>query len=473
MSIFMGLEDDLKDLFQKLIEVVIGKNHRLKGRFEKRRKFVSPQNKGFGIGQYYVSQKDSYRHLMGVGNSGSGKTSSLVINTLTNSHEVCSFLINDNSGEILEIVGPFLRSQGIRVKVIDITAETFTTDSGFFNPLYYIRSRSDSAKIATMLASKASGKTDFWKLKSIELITLCINVVLTLEPRFRNLSNVLYLLQLISMKKEEIDLLMAKQSEEDYRVYASFTSNSDDTRASIVSSAISALSWLQNNPALQKLTSKDSGVLENLREPTAVFIKTPIVDTEIYSVLVSLVYEMAFSNILSREVPPADTRGIFFIIDELASLQKIPSLINAFVNIRKFSCGIFGLIQTRDGLLNHYSRSEVNTIMTNCSKVYFSGLSREEAESVSKTLGHYSYKEKDSNVTKSRPVLTTDEVQFLDPKRVILVPNSHGVRPIHLPLKPYYKQASILRKLEVEPEEEAPTEITVEIEYFPLPELPK
>ena len=113
-----------------------------------------------------------------------------------------------------------------------------------------------------MLVEKNGKKTsDFWDLKSIELISLLIEFLLENTSKiYQNIGNVYYLLENLAGNEDAVNGLFAdKSTESQWRAYKSVIANSEKTKSNIISSAISHLSFIGKDPSLLDVTIKYRG----------------------------------------------------------------------------------------------------------------------------------------------------------------------------------------------------------------------
>lgn len=436
---------------------LMGSKHSLTAKFGNEYKLLSIRHSGFSLGRKSFSTLQSRNNLLLFAPSGVGKTTvSLIPSALkiASSKEGNSMVINNNSGELEQMTSYFLHKEYV-VKRFD---PNDIENSIYYNPLHRIKSASDINKVATMIVSKSSKDAkDFWSQKAIELISLLIDFLLMHTPKVhQNLANVYYLLENLAGNEKLVSGLFAdKAIEAQWRKYKSVIANSDNTKASIISSAIASLSFLGNDPNLCDLTSVDTFDFSSMRdEKTVLFLNFPVTESSYYGVLLGLFCEQFFAQMF-KSIPAKEDKDIFLLIDELSSIP-LPNLANISANSRKFKIPILGVLQSENQLYENYGQYNAKTIINNACRVYMTGLT-DECERLEKTLGSYQYyQDKEKKVMRTRSLMTADEIRTMPRDRVLVIPNG-GMRPIYPKVKPYYKIGKYKKYLKMEvPEDYLP-----------------
>lgn len=430
-----------------ILDQIAGKDHSLKAGFTKASKLISARYKGFSItGKKHLSVNQSRNNLMIVSPSGGGKTTTIIYPTIFNignDKNGGSLLINDPSGELIKTKN-FLLHRGYKVQEINFGDRS---NSLYYNPLHRIATNADVNKVASMLVRATSKDSDFWTLKATELIGLCIHHLRATEPRVhQNLANVYRILETLAGEPEIIDAYFADTTPKHlWRKFLSLMGNSENTRASIISSAQASLAFLGEDETLCDLTSVDTFDFESLRnERTAIFLRCPLSDMQYYSTILSIFWEQYFAHVF-RSLPSKEDKDVFVILEELSSLH-LPNLANVISNSRKFSMPIMGVIQSENQLYHNYGMHNGKTILNNANvKVYFTGLS-DESRSISDTLGMYEFEDK-NGYKRIRNLMTPDEVRTMSRDHILVVPS--GMQPLKCKVHPFYKQSRLVRYMEL------------------------
>ncbi len=446
------------------------KDKLLSARFGQTSRLLRRRNQGLSLsGNKFLTIKQSKTHVMYFGPTGSGKTTVCLIPSAINialSKTDSSMIINNPSGENQRLEA-FLVSNGFTVLEFNPNDKK---RSIYYNPLARISSSTDVMKVATMLVVKGNKKTkDFWQLKSIELISLLIEFLLTHAPKlYQNIANIFYLLQNLAGEEDTINGLFAdKATEKQWQAYKAVIANSENTKASIISSAISALSFIGNSSELSDVTSVDTLDFSSFKnEKICLFLNVKTMDMEFYAPIIGLFFEQLFAELMNK-IPKQEDNPLFLMIDELSSIP-MPSLPVVIANARKYF-SILGVLQSESQLYDNYGEHSAKTILNNATRVYMSGLDA-ECERISKALGEYQYyADKDKKVVRTRRLMTSQELRTMPKDRVVIIPNG-GLLPLYCKVLPYYKNRRYRKYLEMDfPEGHEPNpQLEYTVQYLPL-----
>tara|TARA_R110002072_G_scaffold7503_2_gene40953 strand:+ start:747287 stop:748753 length:1467 start_codon:yes stop_codon:yes gene_type:complete len=443
----------------------------LEAKFGKERELLSLWNHGFALGNKKFTTIQSRQNLLLFAPSGVGKTTVCLIPSAINiasQNNKASMIINNPSGELTQMTNYFL-NQGYMVLKFD---PNDPENSIHYNPLSHIRSSSDIQKIASMIVGKSSkDANDFWSIKAIELIALLIEFLIDHSPKVnQNLANVFYLLQNLAGDEDLISgLFSEKSTEKQWLAYKSVNANSENTKASIISSAIASLSFIGSDTILCDLTSVDTFDVARMRkEKIVLFLNIPLNNMEYYKVLLGLFFEQVFSEVF-QSLPRGGDKDIYILCDEMSSIP-LPNLANVISNARKFQLPILGVFQSENQIYENYGQYNAKTIINNACRTYMTGLT-DECERLEKMLGNYQYYEgkEDKKVLRSRPLMSSDEVRTMPKDRVLILPNG-GMRPLYVKVKPYYKIGKYVRYMKMDMPEghERQTFIRYQAQYLSL-----
>lgn len=432
LELFTAFFEGIESLFEK-------ENKLLSAKFGDKRELLSKYNEGLSLtGTEFLTIQKSREHVLYFGPTGSGKTTVCLAPSairIAMSKTDSSMIINNPSGENQRLE-PYLVSKGY-------TIFEFNPDdkkrSIYYNPLSRIKTPNDILKVSTMLVLKGSTKKpDFWQLKSIELICLLISFLLDHTSKmYQNIANVYYLLQNLAGEENTINGLFAdKANEKKWQAYKAVISNSPNTKASIISSAISSLSFIGNSPDLCDVTSVDTLDFSRFKsEKICLFLNVKLMDLEFYSPILGIFFEQLFSE-LFNDIPKLTDNPLFLMIDEMSSIP-MPSLPVVMANARKYF-SILGILQSESQLYQNYGDHGAKAILNNACRVYMSGLDA-ECERISKALGEYQYYEdKEKKILRTRKLMTAQEIRTMPKDRVIIIPNG-GLLPLYCKVTPYYK----------------------------------
>ncbi|MFV0571710.1 MAG: type IV secretory system conjugative DNA transfer family protein [Xanthomarina gelatinilytica] len=433
-----GLSKVLGDLMSSF-----NKNHESQAEFGKASQLISRRNKGWVIdGVRALDMETSRRNLCVVAGSGKGKTQTHIFPTLLNA--TASMCVNDNSGE-LEATVLYLKSNGATTLVMNLTKKSGV----YINPLDGCKNNVPAIrKISKTLMAGASKGSDFFSISGEDCLSLFIQYVVESEPRlYANLGNVYRLLLTYQGTPKVIQQLFAQKASD--MVWTSFLAlegNSERTLKSITATAISALSWLGENPVLCDITSITNVSFEDFRRSQHVlFIQSPVNDATFYAPMVSLVFQ-SFYRFAFSKLPTKTDLDIMMVLDEFSSLiHGLPDYSNTISNSRKFKIPQLIILQD-ESLLSPYKELKDN-ILGNCYvKCYYGGQDKKTFE-LEKLLGNYSYEDGNTGQVKSRPLMYASEIREMDEDILVL---TNGKKPIKVRTKPAYKQRKLRKRLAME-----------------------
>lgn len=456
--------DSILELFTSLfsgIEDLLEKDHEHNAEFGNPSKLISSRYKGFCVdGKRFLDLKTSRQNMCVVAGSGKGKTQSHIFPTILNS--TASMCVNDNSGE-LESTVPYLQSKGATTLVMNLTKNSGV----YINPLDGCKGDvSAIRKIVKTLMGTASKENDFFSISGEDCLSLFIQYVVESEPRIHaNLGNVFKLLLEYQGSPKTIEYLFAQKASEDvWTKFKALAGNSEKTLKSIIATAISAISWLGDNPVLCDITSITNVSFNDFRKSQHIlFIQSPASDTKFFAPMVSLIFQ-SFYRFAFSSLPSENDLDILMILDEFSSLiGGLPDYSNTISNSRKFHIPQLIILQD-ESLLSPYKELKDN-ILGNCFvKVYYGGQDKKAFE-FEKLLGNYTYTCKETKQKKQRPLMYASEIRELD-KEILVLPN--GQKPLKVKVTPAYKQFKLRKRLAMEADTEIKDLVDYSIQYIDL-----
>lgn len=120
--------------------------------------------------------------------------------------------------------------------------------------------------------------------------------------------------------------------------------------------------------------------------------------------LMSMWLDLAANSLMS--LTPSNTRRIWLIFDELASLHKLPYLPNAFAQSRKYGGCLVAGIQSISQLRKVYGQHAAEEISTMCNtRIFFRSPSNEAAVWTSKELGQHEVEETREGISYSESAM--------------------------------------------------------------------
>lgn len=399
-------------------------------------------------GEYSLSIEDSYKNAIALGGSGSGKSSTILINSallMAKGHS--SLIFNDPSHEIRILVSGALIELGYEIRVINYSS----LKSECFNPLKRCKTISDMQKLSSLLVRNSLGdaKDPFWNKSAESIISLFIRyLIFHAEPEYRTLYNVLHLINVFAGNPEKIDRMIVRAKDAKMlSEYKAFVAYGDKTLSSILATVKASLT-LFTDEVVASITSIDTIDFSEFRKKkVALFINNSVPDMHYYGALSSLFFQQFLNEILTR-IPSKDENNIFFLLDEASSMY-LPGLSTTISNIRKYNSGILLIYQDYHQLEHIYGAYEAKNISANCfAKVYLPGQPIEICKILETTLGKFEYLD-ENEVRHTRQLMTADEIRMTD-KAIVLIGNKP---PIHAKLNPYYSSWKLNAKTKLQPYE--------------------
>lgn len=428
---------------KQVVETLWGKDHSLQASFGRASRLITSENKGFSIdGKRFLTIKKSRENYLVVAPSGRGKSQVSVFPFLLNAKADFSLIINDPSAELSTTI-PYLESQGYHCHILDFGRKT----GAYFNPLQgCVNNLTQMRKVAKTLLSATHKESDFFTISAEDCLVLFSQYVTeSEEAAFQNLANVYRLILEYQGDPETIENLFASRASEDvFRKFRALTGTSDNTRKSIVASALSALSFIGDDPTLCDITCCNTIRFEDFRRrPHALFVQVPVGDVKYYAPMVSLFFQ-EFYRFAFSVIPTERELDIFMVLDEFDTLTAIQDYSQIISNARKFRIPQQIILQS-EALLGKYGENAKN-ILNNCNvKAYYGGLG-EESYQLEKILGQFEYKDKKSGQYRQRPLMTASEIREMQ-NEIIVLPS--GSKPLKVTITPAFQQKELMRKLKI------------------------
>ncbi len=175
--------------------------------------FLSTSNTGLQIGSVGISPQTSLMHSVTVAQSGLGKTTSLIYNTLLQADGAGSYLVYDESRQIHKHTSGYLASRGYNILIFDLDNPDLSIK---WNCLHYIKNPSDIGKISAMLLSSIHSQNSdpFWSASAEGILNCYLELIIKLEPEKQTISYVRELIMRSTYEPEYVDQLFAKYADE-------------------------------------------------------------------------------------------------------------------------------------------------------------------------------------------------------------------------------------------------------------------
>jgi len=409
----------------------------LRAEFETDQQLLSIYHEGFCVdGKRSLSLKDSFRHIVIVGRSGIGKSTSTFIPSLLTMHSSgSSLIVHDPSGELYKISAGHLKTQGYKVHILNFSEPKRSVG---FNPLDKITRPSDVDRLGSMLVTTSLKQSDpFWDNSAVSLVKMCIGLALHLPRQYRNMANVLHLVKLMGANPKRMDELMSQHADDKLFIdYKAFLSNDSKVQSGIIATALAALN-IFSDEQVALTTAQDGLDFKELRKKKiALFIQNKTADQQYLNTLISIWFEMLFASLMEK-LPEKEDKSVYILLDEAASGLRMPSLSNAIAHLRKYKVGVAMGLQSIEQLKETYGDNDATTILSNCFlQMYFSEQSHSTAKLLEEMLGKYHYEDKDGNKNLVRNLMEANEIRMLKKNRAIIIAGNQ--KPILAELTPHY-----------------------------------
>ena len=321
-----------------------------------------------------------------VGGSGSGKTRFFVlVNAL---FARCSMFILDCKGEILRVVGWFLKKRGYEIKVLDLID---MSKSHCFNPLVYLDNDNDIQRMVTIFfkstTPKGSQTNDpFWDTAASMLLSaILFYLKYEAPPEEQNFSMVMEMLRAGEVREDDdgykspLDELfdrleMREPNHIAVKYYKNYRSGSGKTLKSIQITLAARLEKF-NLPEVAALTATDEMDLCAMGEKkVALFARIPDHDTS-FNFLVSMLYSCTFQQLF--RLADEKYRGglpmpVHFIMDEFANVSLPDDFDKLLATMRSRNIFVSIILQNIAQLKNLFEKAW-ESILGNCDTFLYLG----------------------------------------------------------------------------------------------------
>ncbi|MEG1895112.1 MAG: type IV secretory system conjugative DNA transfer family protein [Oscillospiraceae bacterium] len=381
-------------------------------------------------------------NILIVGGSGTGKTRFFIKPNILQAN--ASFVVTDPSGEIIKSVGPFLESQGYKIRVFNLVQMEHSCS---YNPFHYIRNEEDVMNMINMLIRNttptgASKGDPFWEKSETALLqAICYYLWAFCPKDEQNFSSVMTLLRMAEIKEDDSDFespldLIFKDIRDvqpehiSVRQYDIYKQAAGKTAKSILISCSVRLA-LFNLPAVERLTNQDTMELGSVGdEKTAIFCVTPLNSTT-FNFIVTMMYSQLFDTLYYHAEYDCPHNllpvGVRFLLDEFANIGELPDFEKKLSTMRKYGISCSIILQNMAQLKTMY-KDTWETVTGNCDTFLFlGGQEQTTLELVSKKLGKQTIMGRNSSqqygskgsVSSSlnlmgRELMTPDEVGKMD-----------------------------------------------------------
>lgn len=445
---------------------------------------LNSRNKSLVIdGKRKISKEMSYRHLVMIAPTGTGKTTSYIIPNVLNLQ--ASAVITDPSGEIYNKTAGYLQTQGFNIKTINVRD---IGNSFYFNPLHRASTFTEIKKVSEVLINSAfpgsRGDQSFWNDSAKNILNVLIRCLKNEKTEHQNLHNLRYLLNTFGSDGSPLNDFVARNTIDDQLTRDEFKgiiSNDEKVIQGAVATAKTSLDKF-SDPELCELTAKETLNFETLRtEKTVLYLIIPEHEIQYYGFFLSLLYSQIFSMCMDLPKDDKPYLPIYFLLDEFGNMGKLPSFSNIITTLRKRKCSCSLVLQDIEQINNIYGKSEASTIVNGgcSSKIFFPGLSLQTCEELERTLGkatirymesgtHKIGEETDTarDMTVGRSLLTADEIRTMNDNQAVFITGNK--RPVMLKMKPYYRNRTLIARTRLKTKERTLEEIELKLDYLSL-----
>ena len=308
-----------------------------------------------GGGQRATLRYDGARHLLTVAPTRSGKgVSSIIPNLLLHAG---SALIVDPKGENALITAKH-RGAGLGQKIIvldpwNIAAAKLGLTPGRFNPLEWIKAGDpDAAENAFLIADalvikETKGEAAFWDEEAKALLTGIILYVATADEEAdnRTLGRVRDILTLDDDSLKETLLRMFKHPHPVVSSTASRTVGKDAKLRSSVFASAQAHTHFLDSPRIRASLAASDFQFEDLKaKKLTVYLILPADRLSTFNRWLRLLIQQAIT-VNARNIGEKPAKPILFMLDEMPTLGRLPSVEQAYGLMAGFGMQLWGIVQ--------------------------------------------------------------------------------------------------------------------------------
>jgi type IV secretion system protein VirD4 len=359
---------------------------------------------GFLLGEFPDSRVpstlryDGARHLLTVAPTRSGKgVSSIIPNLLLHQG---SALVIDPKGENALITAK-QRGAGLGQHVVlldpwNVAALKLGLTPSRFNPLDWIKADDqDAAENAFLLADalvikETQGEAAFWDEEAKALLTGIILYVATSpdEAGNRHLGRVRDILTLDDDSLKDTLLRMFQHPHPVVTSTASRTAGKEaKLRSSVFASAQSHTHFLDSPRIRASLAASDFGFEELKTKKLTVYLILPADRLSTFNRWLRLLIQQAIT-VNARTIGVKPDKPILFMLDEMPTLGRLPSVEQAYGLMAGFGMQLWGIVQDLSQLAHIYGEHSWQTFISNSGVIqYFGSRDKMTAEYFSALCG--------------------------------------------------------------------------------------
>ncbi len=430
------------------------------------KEFVKPQGEGlkageFGLGEaskgsnfYVLPQLLTYRHVLILGATGTGKSRGFYLPNLELLASTgASVFVNDTKSELWNLASGYWK-RAVRFAPLD---------PGNSSPLNWIPLCTDENQTLTLKLARtivtnggdSKNKEAFWdKAETALLAALFAHVATTDTPTPAFAYDILHERDMNGVAEILFDS-KSRLARQQARV---FWDAGDKLRGSVFTGARVSLTWL-GDAKVRRFTSstvKPINFAEMRAGKTGVFWCLPVKAIATLRPLTSLVLTLAMEQLKETKSSP-----VYMLLDEFANIGAIPDFSTEITLLRSERVPVIAGIQSFAQLAERYGHDAARTIAENFqTKLVLAGLDFDSAERISKHLGELTIIEhRESHTRKgffgegasrtrslqkfARRLLTANEITQLADDEVLVV--SANKKPF-IARKWFYNKEAVQKK---------------------------
>ncbi|MEM9991446.1 MAG: type IV secretory system conjugative DNA transfer family protein, partial [Bacteroidota bacterium] len=404
-------------------------------------------NHGLTIGNKALTLPQTTEHTMVYGTSGSGKTKTIIINTLLNA--VGNFLVTDPAQELWNTCSGYLQEK--KNMMLMRFCPSMPEQSDTFNPIVHIeRLRNGASILAESLiimkygASSGSDNSFFHSggKRILKCVIQAVSSLVHTHPQVANLHNVYNILNQLQYEREKAQKFIMEHLDEHWqREFMGAMGGNPKQLNDKISTAQEALEFF-SDPLVIQMTATNSIDFDVLRKkPAAVFFQVSEDETKYYAPVINLFMALFFKHTLqSDEEKSKQLIPLHLILEEAGALGRINGLEVAINQVRKYGVSITMVGQDPLSQFTAIYGKEEGMALINApnNQVIFGGTPYETAIRIERTLGTV-----ENDKGKSIPVLPVSALSNMGKGKILLMMNRK--KPILIKAKTY-KDYRVLRK---------------------------
>ena len=392
--------------------------------------FDTPTGIMFGMwkGKYVcldISRYDGHQFI--IGGSGSGKSSTLLINTILANPDA-RIMALDIKGELSYKAKKLTDDRLVIFNPQDRNAWGY-------NPLYALHEDSTMQEILevmqtitfSLISMSASSDGDFWKQSAR-------NYLLGLLLYFYNTKEMHDFIQIVdAMFSKSASELVAEVMEQadpsslEYKYMVGFSTMEDVTLGGIVGEVNSHILIFSTDEDIRyafRYNDRKASP-QMLEDGYSIFLSIREEKLSAYNNILQLIINQTLSTLETRQ---EDSEPILFLIDELGRIcseGRITKLQDALRTLRSRKVRCILATQSIEGLRNSYSEDEIWDMVSNCNYIsVLSATSIKTQEAVCKWCGRYEVRKKSwSGEGKERKSnVSFDKEDIVEPSDLITLP---------------------------------------------------